>query len=294
MTADADVRLPALLQPFVKAPWHVKRWVTNRPAAWRIWAGVCRRLGWGPSRLGWHTVTNGPFRGIRLHSTHPNQLAFPMGTYEPHVAECLTALLGDPHRPYGTRDVWDVGANCGLFSLLCAAHTTGRVLAIEPAAHNLECLRCSLAGNPALADRIEPLEAAVGDRDGEVDLVVREAGAICQIVSPGVPLWDPQPGDRRVAVPAVRLDSLLSAERPAPGLVKIDVEGAEGLVLAGASRLLAEHHPAFVIELHDRPAAVDVLSRLRASGYQCSRVTPGGLVPLGPADEPQSGHIVAL
>jgi hypothetical protein len=66
-------------------------------------------------------------------------------------------------------------------------------------------------------------------------------------------------------VPTVTLDSLLP-HFPAPDVLKIDVEGAEALVLDGGARMLRAHHPRLICEVgQDHAAAVhDLLVR---SGY---------------------------
>ena len=53
----------------------------------------------------------------------------------------------------------------------------------------------------------------------------------------------------RIRCPKVRLDDLLERGLIAPpALIKVDVEGAERQVLAGARRLLEEHQPSVVFE----------------------------------------------
>ncbi len=52
-------------------------------------------------------------------------------------------------------------------------------------------------------------------------------------------------------VPAVTLDQLLT-EFARPDLVKIDVEGAEAMVLEGGSRLLTDHRPVLYVEVGER------------------------------------------
>jgi hypothetical protein len=49
-------------------------------------------------------------------------------------------------------------------------------------------------------------------------------------------------------------------------VVKIDVEGAEGLVLAGARRLLAEHRPIILCEVFGA-SKEQVADTLRSAGY---------------------------
>ena len=92
---------------------------------------------------------------------------------------------------------------------------------------------------------------------------------------------------RRVgSVPTVTMDYLIESQgfRP-PRVVKIDVEGAEGLVVAGASRLLnSENKPSHIfLELHPDYmdsfgySAEDVVGSLldvgykRVSGDDCAR-----------------------
>ena len=69
----------------------------------------------------------------------------------------------------------------------------------------------------------------------------------------------------------VSLDAFLAA-RPTlvPDLVKIDVEGHEGDVLAGMRTMLAEHGPALVIELHG--SAGEIVDRLEEAGYDAAIV----------------------
>ena len=51
-------------------------------------------------------------------------------------------------------------------------------------------------------------------------------------------------------VGSVTLDRFVADSRIVPDLVKIDVEGAELLVLQGAESLLARHHPALILGVH--------------------------------------------
>jgi hypothetical protein len=55
---------------------------------------------------------------------------------------------------------------------------------------------------------------------------------------------------RELEVRAVSLDDYLPSGEPVQ-LVKIDVEGAEALVLAGMRRLLRESRPVVLVEFHD-------------------------------------------
>jgi hypothetical protein len=56
-----------------------------------------------------------------------------------------------------------------------------------------------------------------------------------------------------IEVPTVTLDELASAYSLLPDLVKIDVEGAEGLVLLGAKSCATNHGTRFLVEMHSPP-----------------------------------------
>ena len=70
------------------------------------------------------------------------------------------------------------------------------------------------------------------------------------------------------------IDSLLAGGMRPPKLVKIDVEGGEGLVLDGAKQVLRTYRPAVLCEMHpDNPDGVSqAFSALTDAGYICHSV----------------------
>lgn len=127
----------------------------------------------------------------------------------------------------------DVGANVGAYTIW-ALERGCEVIAIEPDAWAVEQLRANLALNGYAAD---VRRAAVADVAGSVR-VTTGLGVLNRIV-----LGD-EPGVATEAVQAVTLDDVLGA-RAAAG-VKVDVEGAELLVLRGAERALSERRIALL------------------------------------------------
>jgi len=86
--------------------------------------------------------------------------------------------------------------------------------------------------------------------------------------SVGRKLYGLPPLTERVRV--ARLDTLVaSGELPPPRVMKIDVEGAETLVLDGAEQVLRDHHPELAIELHSIDKSAHVLNVLERHGYAC-------------------------
>lgn len=174
----------------------------------------------------------------------------------------------------------DVGANIGFFTLRFARWVgpAGHVIAIEPEARNFASLtrRVSRAG---LSDVVTCMQAAAADRNGELRLAL----------NPG------HPGDHHLAddgepVAGVKLDDL-AANGPRPvTLVKIDVQGAEMMVLAGARELIKAHSPAVLVELHE-PSLTrlgssrhEVIEMLVALGYGGHLLTRGGI---GTLEDPE-------
>lgn len=158
----------------------------------------------------------------------------------------------------------DIGANVGLYSLYLASCGEVRTLAIEPQPGILERLRFHLAANPAAKVDVWPV--ALSDRDGEVTLVLNasDSGGT-HIDKAGL-----DPGGQRVSVPAKPLLSVLSeAGITSIDALKIDVEGAEDIVLApflrDAPQSLLPH--LFLIEDTRGFWSVDLFALLASRGY---------------------------
>jgi FkbM family methyltransferase len=143
----------------------------------------------------------------------------------------------------------DVGANIGQWAVPMAKRVgeSGRVFAFEPNPLLAESLRRTFRVN-ALA-HAEAQALALSDGAGEATLHVVNASPE-GIVDSGVSsLERPAPGSLPVRVRTVALDEFLKGrEVRRIGLIKIDVEGHEARVLAGARATLREHAPALVIE----------------------------------------------
>ena len=159
-------------------------------------------------------------------------LARPMAGVDP----LLLRLAAEVVRPGDT--VWDIGANLGLFSFAAAvlAGRDGQVLAVEPDTDLAGLLRRSAAGGGTHAP-VEVLPAAVSD---ELSVARFHVATRNRATSHLAGFGSSMTGGTRSTrlVPTVTLDSL--ADRlPAPDVIKVDVEGAELSVLAGAHRVLS-------------------------------------------------------
>ena len=164
----------------------------------------------------------------------------------------------------------DVGANNGFYSLL-AAHLGKHAIAVEPDAGNLVVLRRNLIGT-----EVEVFEGAISDEAGTVDLYGDGDMASFD------PHWQGVGKHFRQSVPAITLDALIGGRWPGKRLfIKVDVEGAETLVLRGAAATLArDPRPCWLIEtLPNLPTgepnpAFDEAHQLM-SGYRAELISAG-------------------
>ncbi len=170
--------------------------------------------------------------------------------------------------------VFDVGANVGFFTLKFARWVgpSGRVLAFEPAPHNVQHLNHALAA-ANLNARVIVIAAAAAERVGNAHLELNP-------FHPG----DHKLGEVGLPIEATTLDqqvSMRGIERV--DLVKIDVQGAERLVIAGAKETLRRWHPALYVEIDEQnlaafqTSAEQLIGELLALGYDAHTLTAHGL-----------------
>jgi FkbM family methyltransferase len=178
------------------------------------------------------------------------------------------ALLGYGEsftRPGDT--VWDIGANVGEFAI-AAAHRVGekgRVLAVEADPMLAGLLQRSLCEVQNRDLRADLLCAAVADHSGIGHFRIAARGRAANALA-GVEASTQMGGARLHALVALVTLDLLLAEFGPPVVVKIDVEGAEGLVLQGATTLLTEARPVLIIEVSGGNRAA-VSAQLQQADY---------------------------
>jgi FkbM family methyltransferase len=189
-------------------------------------------------------VREGTIAGAKLVYDPRAENQYCRGNYEPDTQAILASL------PLDGCVAWDVGAHIGFFSLVLARRCR-QVIAIEPGADAARRLRTNAELNEA---PIEVIEAAAGAASGTARLELAADGRMNRVAANGV------------AVRQVTLDELAAAHG-LPDLVKIDVEGAELDVLAGAKAVLA-HRPFLLAEAHTPELLESVTALLEDAGYE--------------------------
>lgn len=187
----------------------------------------------------------------------------------------------------------DVGANIGLYTLKAArlAGPQGMVVAVEPGELAVGRLTDNVALN-AGSGRFAPVRIvrkALSDRNGTAVLHHVMAGGDLQAFS----LLGDDTTAEGETVELATLDTLVEElGLPRIDCIKMDVEGAEPMVVDGARRSLERWHPTIFFEvntaiLHRRGERTDgCWTRLAALGYRFWRLNHGRLEPLSqvPAD----------
>lgn len=154
--------------------------------------------------------------------------------------------------------VFDIGANVGLYSLLLAEKAK-KVFSFEPFPRNIEYLSKIITINNLKNVTIVP--CAISDH---TDLFAFETGDNCALGR--ISDAGKQP------VVAISCDAFVKKFNYLPDLMKIDVEGAEVLVLQGARKIISEHKPTILLSTHGDSLRKDCLSLLGEWGY--SNVLP--------------------
>jgi FkbM family methyltransferase len=198
------------------------------------------------------------------------------GIYEPG----LTALLPRLLRPNET--MLDLGANIGYYSVLAASvvGAGGFVVAVEAVAELAAITRLNLISS-GMANSSHIANVAAYSHTTELEFFERIHAAANSSLGEMTEHELAQFGDsqRTIRVPAVDLDTYLAGilhGKPAPALVKIDVEGAEYFAMQGARNLLSGPHTRVLLEWspgQQRRAGADpalLLSLIEDLGFHVS------------------------
>lgn len=168
---------------------------------------------------------------------------------------------------------YDIGSHVGYHSLMFAklCGPAGQVYAFEPNPTNAKRIRQNLSLNPDLGN-ITVHEIAVSDNSGQMTFLsssdIEGGTSSGGFIDGAATLWSrtdyvEKTGYQESTVTTNTIDSLIAKEGlKAPDILKIDVEGAEALVLKGADHTLSTVKPLIIVEFHSiiaTYASMDIL-----------------------------------
>ncbi len=203
--------------------------------------------------------------GLELYSTPYGEFWAPAGsqyTLPFNLAEEVTHIYGTGARFVQKGDiVLDCGANVGVFARFALDAGAGKVIAIEPAPDNVECLRRNF--KKEIEDgRLVVYPKGVWDKEDFLELLVdpENQAADSFVIH--------REGAKAMAkVPLTTIDNLvteLKLERV--DFIKMDIEGAEVKALFGAKATLAKYHPRMSLSVYHHEAhPVEVPQAARAA-----------------------------
>jgi FkbM family methyltransferase len=201
----------------------------------------------------------------------------PLTILETGVYEPVSFAMVSEHLTAGATFI-DVGANIGYYSLKAAplVGAAGHVIAIEPNPEVLQELRVNLAASGAKVVAVAPV--ACSDVEGELELYVAPGANTGETSLSKANASQLGPVTHTYKVRARPLDDIVRESGVARvDAIKIDVEGAEYLVLKGAQRTLDLFHPMLLVEVTEPglrgmgTSSAQLRELLRGYGYREGR-----------------------
>lgn len=209
-----------------------------------------------------YRILSGLAIGSHIHVSPASHLSYIAGSADRYLQRAIKRYVspGD--------NVYDLGANIGYVSMMLASQVgpAGRVFAFEPIVETFDMLRKNIVLNKI--NNVTLLNVAAAASSSLTVMRTIENLSMSSLV------W--HQNDARavqVCIRTVAIDDLIeSGELPPPKFVKIDVEGAEGLVLQGMVRTIACARPVIFLECSDigRQTSWSLLCGLQ---YRCQSIT---------------------
>ena len=209
----------------------------------------------------WAQIERGPAAGLWVRLNPRTGKIVQQASVEAQMQQVLVDYL----RP--GMIFYDLGANIGFFSLLGAriVGSQGRVFSFEADPEIAGRLRENLARNNFVNAAVE--EKAVWSEPGSVSFARVDANS-----SPdrglGHVASSASGESNQITVEATSLDHF-ALSYPPPDMLKCDVEGAETAVFDGALRLLREHRPILLVEMHSAENHKLLTQKFSELGYSC-------------------------
>ena len=251
-------------------------WRAGGRGAWQdAWPWRALRA-WTPRRTVWS-------RGVRFTLQCGNRITrYRWQTFnekEPETLDWIDQRLGEG------QTLFDIGANIGVYTLYAALrHPRLSVVAFEPEYGNLHLLRDNLMDNH-LEHRVDVYAIALSDRSGISQLHLQDLAPGSALHTESARRLDQTLAGRpviwREGIAAMTLDEFCLQAALQPNAMKIDVDGTEPRVLAGARRTLAsEALRSVLLELPEGGAARQACeAQLAAAGLARRWRDPRGISP---------------
>ncbi len=178
----------------------------------------------------------------------------------------------------------DVGANIGAVALHLAqcVGTAGKVYGFEPVPGNADRIREHATRN-SFNDRMQVVQCALSDTNAELELLIAAPSHVNQGMGSLVEI---DHGDltSKIQVKSLTLDSFCEQNTVTRiDFIKVDIQGAEPLFLAGAQQTLARLSPRLIMEVAPSSlsstgySSKDLLVHMESLGYSAYSLKVDGV-----------------
>ena len=141
------------------------------------------------------------------------------------------------------KHIIDAGGYVGETALLFSSYTDKNIHVFEASPSNMDIIRETIRLNHL--DNIVPVSKALGEKSGTATFSLGERNSCNSLVErPGYNYPD------HIEVPVVTLDDYVRENNIEVGLIKVDIEGGEQLLLRGAVETIRTQHPILLISIY--------------------------------------------
>ena len=141
------------------------------------------------------------------------------------------------------KHIIDAGGYVGDTALLFSSYTDKSIHVFEASPSNMDIIRETIRLNHL--DNIVPVSKALGEKSGTATFSLGERNSCNSLVE--------RPGynyPNHIEVPVVTLDDYVRENDLEVGLIKVDIEGGEQLLLRGAVETIRTQHPILLISIY--------------------------------------------
>ena len=141
------------------------------------------------------------------------------------------------------KDIIDAGGYVGDTALLFSSYTDKSIHVFEASPSNMDIIRETIRLNQL--ENIVPVSKALGENSGTATFSLGERNSCNSLVE--------RPGynyPNHIEVPVITLDDYVRENDLEVGLIKVDIEGGEQLLLKGAVETICTQHPILLISIY--------------------------------------------
>ena len=141
------------------------------------------------------------------------------------------------------KDIIDAGGYVGDTALLFSSYTDKSIHVFEVSPSNMDIIRETIRLNQL--ENIVPVSKALGEKSGTATFSLGERNSCNSLVE--------RPGynyPNHIEVPVITLDDYVRENNLEVGLIKVDIEGGEQLLLKGAVETIRTQHPILLISIY--------------------------------------------